>query len=232
MKPDDNLVLREQESAFWGTITASISHEMNNVMSIINECAGLLDDLIAATGGEGQIDCDKVQGTSQNIAKQVKRGTTIIKRLNRFAHSCDAPLANVDLNTLILEVVGLAQRFVRLKRVCLETELEDADIMLDSNAFVLQHAIFVCIQLSLNATDLDQCITIRSEKGPSGAIVQVTCHHRLGDEEAKNPLCLLALLMEQLGGKAEITSQDGEQDTIVLKIPFSTTGKREEGDLT
>ena len=41
--------LREEDLAFFGRIGADVSHDMRNVLSVIGEYAGLLDDLLART---------------------------------------------------------------------------------------------------------------------------------------------------------------------------------------
>ena len=44
---DIERVMWENSLAFFGAITASVSHELNNVMSIIDQNNGLLKDLLA-----------------------------------------------------------------------------------------------------------------------------------------------------------------------------------------
>jgi len=43
-------LLHKKELEFFGKITACISHELNNVLSIINEYTGLLEDLMLTCG--------------------------------------------------------------------------------------------------------------------------------------------------------------------------------------
>ena len=45
MNENRNEILKEKGLAFFGEITASVSHEINNAISIINEYSGLLEDL-------------------------------------------------------------------------------------------------------------------------------------------------------------------------------------------
>ena len=45
--PGNESVIGEEGLRFFGTMTASISHELKNALSIINEGAGLLEDLAA-----------------------------------------------------------------------------------------------------------------------------------------------------------------------------------------
>ena len=76
-------------------ISAAISHEIKNTLSIINENAGLLEDyaqMVEHSGGG--VAVERVRAVTQTIAKQVDRSNTIMKNLNRFAHSADTSLAH------------------------------------------------------------------------------------------------------------------------------------------
>ena len=110
-------LLHELELAFFGTITASVSHELNNILSIINEYSGLLDDLILAESKGKPIEKVRIQKIALNIAEQIKRQRDIIKLLNRFAHRVDVPIAQFNLNELVNDIIKLSQRFASLRRI-------------------------------------------------------------------------------------------------------------------
>ena len=57
---------------FFGKMTASISHEIKNVLAIINENAGLLEDLALLAGRGAAIDPQRLTNMSQAVMKQVK----------------------------------------------------------------------------------------------------------------------------------------------------------------
>ena len=94
--------------AFFGRVNASISHELKNVMAIISETAGLLGDLsdMAATGSP--VPPDMLKSCTGSIMEEIQRGFTVIRQMNRFAHSIDAPYASVDLEAMLDLVVNLA----------------------------------------------------------------------------------------------------------------------------
>ncbi len=48
-------MLREKGLAFFSTVTASVSHELANTIAIIEQTAGLLQDLTGAAEGEHSI---------------------------------------------------------------------------------------------------------------------------------------------------------------------------------
>ena len=71
-------------------ISASISHEIKNTLSIINENAGLLEDFAQMAEEGTGVAVERVRAVTKTIAKQVDRSNIIMKNLNRFAHSADS----------------------------------------------------------------------------------------------------------------------------------------------
>jgi signal transduction histidine kinase len=95
---------------FFGKVSASISHEIKNVLAIINENAGLLEDLSFAAKRGAAIDPDRLDRACRQFSKQIHRADTIIKNMNQFAHSVDVFAAPVDLFEATELVSNLAGR--------------------------------------------------------------------------------------------------------------------------
>ena len=108
-----------REVAFFGRITAAFTHEMKNVLAIIKESAGLMEDLLALSHNAAFPHQERFVRSLATIEAQAKRGIELSNRLNRFAHSPDEAFATVDLNEMLEQVVFLSERFARLKRVTL-----------------------------------------------------------------------------------------------------------------
>ncbi|NDV25027.1 HAMP domain-containing histidine kinase [Desulfovibrio sp. JC010] len=110
---------------FFGQISAAISHDLKNVLAIINEDAGLLQDfsLMAAQGME--LDPARLVKLAEKIQGQVKRGDGIIKNMNRFAHSVDLPVCEVDYRELCALVISLLTRMA--SRKCVTVSLKDGE---------------------------------------------------------------------------------------------------------
>ena len=108
-----------REVAFFGRITAAFTHEMKNVLAIIKESAGLMEDLLALSHNAAFPHQERFVRSLATIEAQAKRGIELSNRLNRFAHSPDESFATVDLNEMLEQVVFLSERFARLKRVTL-----------------------------------------------------------------------------------------------------------------
>ncbi|MGW8265555.1 MAG: hypothetical protein ACWGSQ_04255 [Longimicrobiales bacterium] len=101
------------EAAFLAAMTASATHEVRNVLAIIKESAGLIEDMVQVFARKGTLDTEKVYRAVGRIDTQVKRGADLLTNLNRLSHTLDSDLATLDLNTEVEQVVFLSQRFAR-----------------------------------------------------------------------------------------------------------------------
>ena len=118
----------DKQVAFFGKITAGITHEMKNVLAIIRESSGLMEDIMSISPEAVIKHQEKIQNSLARIKDQIKRGVELTDRLNKFAHSTDETIAKIDLQEAVEHLTTLAQRFARLKNVVLKTgPAEEAD---------------------------------------------------------------------------------------------------------
>jgi C4-dicarboxylate-specific signal transduction histidine kinase len=213
-------LLREKGLAFLGSVTASFSHEINNVMAIIAELAGLMEDLLRVADQGHPPQLERIRGISERIGTQVKRGEEMIKRLNRFAHTMDEPVKTIDMTHLLEDLIALSERPRTRRRARLETRFPEETILLVSNPFLLQQAVFSCMELVLAASRDNQLLKLILEKQEDGARITVAGEEPIvkTDEAA---LSFLPMVMEELGGKVEDISTDNGKLSMVLFIPYS-----------
>ncbi len=130
--------LGQEELQYFGKVSASISHELKNVLAILNENAGLLQDF-AAMAEQGQpLDPDRIRRLAGTMLEQIDRGDVIIKRRNRFAHSADEPLTSVELNELVSMVITLFGRTAANRGVKVELKTTSARIDIQTDPFALE----------------------------------------------------------------------------------------------
>lgn len=153
--------MNQQQIAFMGRITAGLSHEINNVLAIIKESAGLMDDILSLSPENVAPHRDRLAKASASIRKQVERGVEIVTGLNRFAHSMDEPWVHIDLNELTSRMVFLMQRFGRQRRIRLSALSCPEPVTIETDPFRLEMIL---------ASALDFCLTRASEG--TGLVVQ------------------------------------------------------------
>lgn len=172
----------DREVAFVGKITAGITHEIRNVLAIIKESAGLLEDLLALSPEDLISYQGKSENTLANIKSQVQRGVALTDRLNKFAHSPDKHKAKIDLHEITQQTIDLSRRFARLKNVVVEIEPAPEPLRIVTHVIQLQMALFKCIECCLNAMPHGGQIKFYPHKRVENNIVQISCH---GDLPAK-----------------------------------------------
>lgn len=149
------------ETAFMGKITAGATHEMKNVLAIIKESAGLMEDLLNV----GQKDSfqlrEKFVKILSRIGDQVTHGVNLANALNGFAHNPDQSIATVDINHLIDELVLLCRRFAFLKKLTLKNVAHEQPLLYNCDPVKFQMTIYRGIDLLLNMADPGTTITIR-----------------------------------------------------------------------
>lgn len=168
----------DREVAFFGKITAGITHELKNVLAIIKESAGLMEDIMSLAPEALISHQDKFQSSISKINDQIKRGVDLTDWLNKFAHSSDEIITEIDLHATIEQIVALSQRFARLKNILLQTappEQPGIQVNLVSQPVQLQMALFAAIECCLNVMPAGGVIHIGLEKRKEKYVVRFLC---------------------------------------------------------
>jgi len=209
---DDSLDLPAQKLVFFGTITASLSHELKNVLATINEFSGLLDDLTRGAAAGRSLSPERLQSVCGKIQKQIRRGEVIIQRLNRFSHSVDEPGRQVDIKVVLGEICDLCHRFADLKQVALERQFPQESVLVPLDSFAFQYAVYLGIDLALQAGAEARVVTV------SFATTGSACDVVIASADPMDPTLAarwstLQQVMQHMGGEA---GADG--DRIVLAL--------------
>ena len=206
--------LLEDSLVFFGAITASVSHELNNVLSIIDQTGGLLEDLLYVTP-EGQgISPERLRTIVDKLANQTARGVSIIKRLNYFSHSVDDPVKTIALPDLLDIFSRLMQRLSGLKKVELVVQHQNSGLRVNSSPFFLQMLIYLCIQNSMLNLKSGGIMQIVSSESGNEAVIQID---RIAGENALDH-DLIEKIAGRIGGKVSVESVAG-RECNVIRLP-------------
>lgn len=211
--------LREQELAFFAKIGADVTHEMRNVLSIVSENAGLLDDQLAQARGRKVPDPEKLKKVAERIARQVKKGVEVMERFSRFAHAADEQKASVDLVTLVRDVSVLTQRHIRHLGGSIESALPDHPITMTTSPFCLQRTLFCCIQLVWEHVDTSESVTVRLSNEESSAVLTVSGVAGSEGDGLSLGLPDLSAVVSELEASFESSCEDGTI-SLILTLPI------------
>lgn len=139
----------DREAAFIGKITAGATHELRNVLAIVKESAGLIEDIINSPGKPGTAIADRLMRPVERIRGQVDRGSELLTSLNRFAHSLDHAEDEIDLNEMVELLSSLSQRAARKGRHVVEAQPGEGAVTVKANLLRLQMALHGAVECCL-----------------------------------------------------------------------------------
>ncbi|MHC4458715.1 MAG: hypothetical protein ACYS0I_16840 [Planctomycetota bacterium] len=153
---------------FFGTVMASISHELKNRIAIIKEQAGLLKDYSAMAEQGRKIDIDRLGRLGQGMTDQVVKADTILKNMNQFAHSVDIMIRPTDLNDLLRLSISLAKHLADLHRISLKLRSAAPPVKVTTSPFFLMNLIWLCLETLIRAVHNPGTIALELVKKDQG----------------------------------------------------------------
>ena len=141
---EEQLQISEKMASI-GLLAAGVAHEVNTPLTGISSFTQMLLD--GADPGDPRTD------VLHKIERQTFRAAKIVNgllNLSRHGASAGADLAPVDLNTVVLDVLGLLDHQLQLQRVTVRRELCDAPLVVSGVEQKLQQ---VLLNLILNGKD-------------------------------------------------------------------------------
>jgi len=164
-------IQNNEDLAFFGRISASISHELKNIFAIISETAGLLSDLTALAEKGKKLDLHMFKTCSQDIEEEIQRGFVTIKKMNTFSHSMDTPLKKVNVMDVVELMINISGFLSYASKVRVNPP-EDAAAMILTYPFRLQHLIYQALVFAFKTAgpEAEIQVSICPEKDGSSRI--------------------------------------------------------------
>lgn len=171
---DGKELFNYESLAFFGQVNASISHELKNIMAIISETAGLLNDITEMAADGRAIDSDLLQSSARSIMEEMHRGFKTIRQMNRFAHCVDKPVEKVSLKELldlVINISGYLAYSGTTRLLTLQTEEETVA----TSPFILAALVYQALTFSYKNSGPDAEIEIEISRS-SDAIWRISIH--------------------------------------------------------
>jgi C4-dicarboxylate-specific signal transduction histidine kinase len=219
------MAMKRQEVAFFGKISASMTHDIRNVLAIIRESSGLMLDLLGLCEEGAFPYQQKFHGLLTAIQDQVNRGVELATHFNRFAHSMDHAVMEVDGNEVVRQMTYLMQRFARLRKVQLIASVAERPVAFRTDAFALHRIMGECVSFLLQRAADGDTITLAVGQCEGGAEFRILAPRAgLPAESASAAVPeelreVMEYLQSQGGSLQRVTVPDGTG--IALVVPSS-----------
>ncbi len=246
MKESDDkrtLALREVEHSHKlssiGRLAAGVAHEVNNPLAVINEKAGLMQDLIQYNPDFP--DKDRFVNLVKAIIQSVERCRTITHRLLGFARRMDVEVQVLDINEVLEETLGFLEKEALYKNVKLDLDLTKNLSKIESDRGQLQQVFLNILNNAMAAIGDGGTIAISSFERDSktiGVTIKDT-GHGMSDETLKHVfepffttkkagegtglgLSITYGIVKRLGGDIEVQSKTGTGTRFTVYLPKKT----------
>ena len=128
-RDDENRMMNQQvietgKLASIGELAAGIAHEINNPVAIMVEEAGWIEDLLEEEEFKNSDNLEEFKRALTQINTQGKRCKGITHKLLSFARKTDSRVHDVEINTLINEIVGISAQMAKYSNITIETDLQ------------------------------------------------------------------------------------------------------------
>ena len=156
-------ILRNSQLASLGKMLAGYSHELKNHLAIINESAGLMDDLLEMGSIDDEQSVQRFKKSISLIWERINQADTMAKYMNSFAHKMDIPVSSFDVNELLNEELAFLERFFLIKSASLQKDLQSDLPSVRNNPSLLQFVIFAYIHRIIAGIDSGGEIAVSSQ---------------------------------------------------------------------
>jgi signal transduction histidine kinase len=213
MKPHTIDLVNKQGLRFFGSVNASISHELKNIFAIISETAGFLNDLTQLSKQGKPFDLSLLENCSNSIAEEIERGFDTIRQMNQFAHSVDDPVRETSIADTLTLAVKLTGFLSFAKKAHLDEPAADTTVL--TSPFLFQTLIYRIFSALYRALDVKDELTVTfHDTTPSVIFIQFSHNQPADLDHFPDPQT--AEIADVLKATIKITNTDLEL-TIPLK---------------
>ena len=194
------------------------THEIKNVIAIINESAGLLEDYSLMVRKGRPIDPDRLNAVSERITAQVRRAGDITRNLNSLAHSVDDFKVGVDVREILELSVAISSRLADMRSVRLILDLPSEFPTVITSQFHFLNLMWQILDYAMAVSGEEKTVRLTFEVQSGWVNIRFTGLSVLVDG-GQFPTEKENALLNLLGGTLQTEIETGE---ILLSLPKNT----------
>ncbi len=225
----------ENKMAALGRLSAGVAHEINNPVAIISEKAGLLKDLLLLP--ESPPPKERMLDLLDSVLRSADRCGRITHRLLGFAKHMQVQTETIELDQLLVEVLGFLEKEATYRGIKIELDFPDEAPEIISDRGQLQQVFLNVINNAFAAVEEGGRIQIGIIEGEPGMISVWIQDNGVGIPEEHlshifDPffttkkgsgtglgLSITYGIVQKLGGEVSVQSQVGVGTRFILTFP-------------
>jgi PAS domain S-box-containing protein len=234
-------MVRAEHLASLGTLSAMLSHEMTQPLTVIRLSIQNAMKTLESTSAAPTVLDDLNDGLAE-----ISSVTAIVQRFRDFAgRTSDAAIGNVSLSAIARKVIRLLEESARKARVVLDVDGLDELPAIRTCGRDIEQVIFTLAQNAIQAADgrrdhcfrvlgtrreddvelrfIDDCGGIAPEN--LGRIFEPFFTTKPPGEGTGLGLCLVERVVSQMGGHLRVDSRWGEGTTFLVTLPMGLAEK-------
>ncbi len=218
-----------------GRLAAGVAHEINNPLAIINEKAGLVNDLLDYS--EAFTNQAKFRLLVSSILQSVDRCRTITHRLLGFAKRIDLKIEPMETNVVVKDVLGFLEREALYRKIDIRLKLYEELNTIDSDKGQIQQVLLNLLTNAFAAVEDGGVIRILTENfkvsgvkitvsdngsGIPDDIIQHIFDPFFSTKKEKGTGLGLSIsygIIDKLGGTINVSSKVGQGSDFVITLP-------------
>jgi two-component system NtrC family sensor kinase len=216
-----------------------IAHEVNNPLAIIGEEAGWMQDVLKRESFKDHPDAGELREALRQIVVQTARSREITHKLLSFGGKTDGIIRDVDLNTLVTDVIALRGREASQKNIAIQPELAGRLPIILSEPALLRQMLINLINNSQDAMPEGGTITITTAPAEDSGIRLQIRDTGFGIPQenidkifdpfftTKPPgkgaglgLSITHGILQRIGGRIHVDSAPGQGTTFTIELPL------------
>ncbi|MFZ3122997.1 MAG: ATP-binding protein [Thermodesulfovibrionales bacterium] len=151
-------LVEAEKLASLGRIAAGVAHEINNPLAIVNEKAGLMQDIMEMSGDSQ--NKEKFSNLIDGIIGSVNRCRAITHRLLGFARKMDVTIETMDLNESIRAVKEFLGKEILFKSIRFEMNLMEGLPKINSDKGQLEQVFLNIMKNAIDAVEEGGLVTV------------------------------------------------------------------------
>lgn len=160
--------LKIEELQFFGKVSASVSHDFKNALAIINENAGLLQDIVFMAEKGVPLNPERIKSVAGKVRERVSMADNMVKFFNKFTHSPDNPVCEIDLGEYIEVLIELSRRSASKHGINILFDKPQVQTILTTSPFFLINLCWQCLEAAMASAGDSKEISVKIEETEKG----------------------------------------------------------------